>query len=227
MKGSIQFTPGEVSAYYAARVPYLKQRSGVEWRGACPIHCGKHHNFAVKSGTGRWRCYSQCGLGGDIIDLEIQLIGGNFRSALASVCSVIGRPNDWFPAMSSYECQIAGEKVRQDQADLALAYLWRSQSLLSLGAHLDSAKQALEDACDEAVDAAGESVGQLSDAVERLRGLSGESLLRVFREALKDDRLRATGAVREAIEDQQDAERVASLCVILLVAPSSVRRNAA
>ena len=47
MNGTIQFTPGEVSTYYAARVPHLKQRRAAEWRGACPIHHGKNDNFAV------------------------------------------------------------------------------------------------------------------------------------------------------------------------------------
>ena len=34
MNGTIQFTLGEVSTYYAARVPHLKQRRAAEWRGA-------------------------------------------------------------------------------------------------------------------------------------------------------------------------------------------------
>ena len=43
----IIFTPDEVSGYYAARVPQLRQRQAGEWRGACPIHYKKDDNFAV------------------------------------------------------------------------------------------------------------------------------------------------------------------------------------
>jgi hypothetical protein len=50
---TIAFTPGEVASYYAARVPYLKQRRAAEWRGACLIHHGKNDNFAVEPDTGR------------------------------------------------------------------------------------------------------------------------------------------------------------------------------
>ena len=38
---AITFTSGEVSTYYAARVPHLKQRRAAEWRGACPSPPGE------------------------------------------------------------------------------------------------------------------------------------------------------------------------------------------
>jgi hypothetical protein len=50
---AITFTSGEVSTYYAARVPGLKQRRAAEWRGACPIHHGKNENLAVEPDTKR------------------------------------------------------------------------------------------------------------------------------------------------------------------------------
>ena len=65
---AITFTSSEVSTYYAARVPHLKQRRAAQWRGACPIHHGKDENFAVKPDTGRWICHSTCGRKGDILD---------------------------------------------------------------------------------------------------------------------------------------------------------------
>ena len=77
---AITFTSGEVSTYYAARVPHLKQRRAAEWRGACPIHHGNDDNFAVEPATGRWCCHSTCGRGGDILDLEEALTGGDFPS---------------------------------------------------------------------------------------------------------------------------------------------------
>jgi len=44
---AIIFTPGEVSRYFAVRVPNLKQRGADELRGPCLIHKGKGDNFSV------------------------------------------------------------------------------------------------------------------------------------------------------------------------------------
>jgi DNA primase len=94
MVGSaVTFTAGEVSAYYTARVPRLKQRRAAEWRGVCPIHRGKDDNFAVEPATGRWFCHSTCGRGGDILELEAALIGGDFPTRKAEVFRLIGRAN--------------------------------------------------------------------------------------------------------------------------------------
>ncbi len=88
---AITFTPGEISTYYAARVPHLQQRRAAEWRGACPIHHGKDDNFAVDPATGRWFCHSTCGRGGDILDLEAALSGGDFPTRKAEVFRLVGR----------------------------------------------------------------------------------------------------------------------------------------
>jgi putative DNA primase/helicase len=89
--GPITFTLGEVSTYYAARVPHLKQRRAAEWRGACPIHHGKNDNFAVDPVTGRWFCHSTCGRGGDLLELEAALTGGGFPTRKAEVFRLVGR----------------------------------------------------------------------------------------------------------------------------------------
>jgi putative DNA primase/helicase len=88
---AITFTSGEVSTYYAARVPHLKQRRAAEWRGACPIHHGKHENFAVDPATGRWFCHSTCGRGGDLLELEAALNGRDFPTRKAEVFRLVGR----------------------------------------------------------------------------------------------------------------------------------------
>jgi putative DNA primase/helicase len=88
---AITFTPGEVSRYYAARVSRLNQRRAAEWRGACPIHDGKDDNFAVDPATGRWFCHSTCGRGGDILELEAALAGGDFPTRKAEVFRLVGR----------------------------------------------------------------------------------------------------------------------------------------
>ena len=88
----ITFTPSEVSSYYAVRVPHLKQRHAAQWRCACPIHKGDRDSFSVESDTGRWSCFSTCGRGGDVIELEEALTGADFKAAKAEVFKIIGRP---------------------------------------------------------------------------------------------------------------------------------------
>ena len=84
-------TPAEVSAYYAARVPYLPQR-GHQWRCPCPIHQGKNDNFTVEAETGKWYCHSKCDRGGSIYDLEMELSNSDFRTAANEVRRIVGRP---------------------------------------------------------------------------------------------------------------------------------------
>ena len=88
---NIDFTPGEVSRYYDVRVPELSQRSG-QFRGPCPVHQGQGENFSVEPDTGRWFCFSKCQRGGDIIALEMELTGADFKTAKAEVFQIVGRP---------------------------------------------------------------------------------------------------------------------------------------
>ncbi len=90
-KSAITFTSGEVSIYYAARVPHLKQRRATEWRGNCPIHDGKDDNFAVNTETGEAFCHSQCGRGWDMLAVEQALSGTDFKTAKAEVFRIVGR----------------------------------------------------------------------------------------------------------------------------------------
>ena len=91
MDSAITFNQDEVAHYYMVRLPHLKQRHGAEWRGACPIHKGDRDSFAVESDTGRWSCFSRCGRGGDVIELEKALTGADFKTAKAEVFNIVGR----------------------------------------------------------------------------------------------------------------------------------------
>lgn len=90
MRDDFAFTPAEIERYYAACVPGLKE-VGAEWRGRCPIHQGTGDNFAVEMDSGRWFCHSQCGRGGDILSLEMELSGTSFPQAKAEVIRMVGR----------------------------------------------------------------------------------------------------------------------------------------
>jgi uncharacterized protein (DUF927 family) len=89
---AITFTSGEVSLYYAARVPHLKQ-AGAELRGPCPVHQGKKNSFAVNPDSGQAFCHSQCGRGWDMIGLERELTGAGFAAAIDAVFQIVGKPS--------------------------------------------------------------------------------------------------------------------------------------
>ena len=85
------FSPAEVAAYYLIRLPNRELQGG-RWRRPCPIHKGVRNSFVVDPQTGDWFCHSQCGRGGDIYSLEMELTGLDFRAAAAEVDRIIGRP---------------------------------------------------------------------------------------------------------------------------------------
>jgi putative DNA primase/helicase len=88
---TITFTAGELSTYYASRLPNLKQVHSAEWRGPCPIHGGTRDSFAVQRLTGCWFCHSDCNRGGGIIELERALGNTDFRTARDEVFRIVGR----------------------------------------------------------------------------------------------------------------------------------------
>lgn len=88
---TITFTSGEVATYYASRVPKLKPERGGKCRGPCPVHHGTDDNFAVNAATGEAYCHSQCGRGWDILALEQELTGTDFKTAKAEVFRLVGR----------------------------------------------------------------------------------------------------------------------------------------
>jgi CHC2 zinc finger len=109
-----------VSAYYAARLPRLTQR-GREWRCPCPIHNGKNDNFSINAETGLWHCHSQCGRGGSVYDLEMDLGHLDFPAAANEVRHIVGRPAlrqvDWEPEMKwglpGYSHQYLRERIEK------------------------------------------------------------------------------------------------------------------
>jgi putative DNA primase/helicase len=84
------FSPAEVAAYYLVRLPN-RELQGDRWRVPCPIHNGNRNSFAVNPQTGDWFCHSQCGRGGDIYKLQMELTGCDFKTAAAEVDRIVGR----------------------------------------------------------------------------------------------------------------------------------------
>jgi putative DNA primase/helicase len=87
---SIEFSSREVAAFIQARIPHV-HRSGSEFRAPCPIHQGTRDSFAVNAKTGTWFCHSECDRGGDLLNLEMELSGVDFKTALDAVGNLMGR----------------------------------------------------------------------------------------------------------------------------------------
>jgi hypothetical protein len=87
----LELSPSEIEKYYATRVPDLRQTDGRVWRGPCPIHHGQRDSFAVKPKTGEWFCHSECGRGGGVIQLEMEMAGCDSETAKAEVFHIAGR----------------------------------------------------------------------------------------------------------------------------------------
>jgi hypothetical protein len=85
------FSPAEVAAYYLVRLPN-RELQGDRLQGPCPIHKGVRNSLAVNPQTGDWFCHSQCGRGGDIYSLEMELTGLDFKAAAEEVDRIVGRP---------------------------------------------------------------------------------------------------------------------------------------
>jgi putative DNA primase/helicase len=84
------FTPSEVSNYWADRLPGMPQR-GIEWRYHCELHGGTHDSFSVNRETGMWYCHSKCGRGGSMFDFEMLFSNSDFVVAANEVRRIVGR----------------------------------------------------------------------------------------------------------------------------------------
>lgn len=91
LNANTRFYPEEVSRYYSARLPHMRQTKHSHWRTQCPIHQGKKLSFSVNSSNGVWFCHSQCQRGDDIINLEMLLSEVDFITARNAVFDIIGR----------------------------------------------------------------------------------------------------------------------------------------
>lgn len=92
----------QIAQYYRTRVPKLKRHGSREWRGPCPIHKGKRDSFAVNQETGQWMCHSECGRGGDIVALEMELTGASRDDAIAAIEEISGPAKCKIEAEYSY-----------------------------------------------------------------------------------------------------------------------------
>jgi DNA primase len=74
---------------YVGRFVPLK-RAGRTWKACCPFHAEKTPSFVVNPDRQSWRCFGQCGVGGDVISFAMRQNGWSFAEALAELGKQVG-----------------------------------------------------------------------------------------------------------------------------------------
>lgn len=59
--------------------------SGKNIRFLCPFHSDHHPSFSINTELNRWKCWSQCGISGNSIDLYIRLHNVDFVTAVRAL----------------------------------------------------------------------------------------------------------------------------------------------
>jgi 5S rRNA maturation endonuclease (ribonuclease M5) len=147
-------TAPEVSTYYHCRYPDLRQ-AGKEWRGLCRVHGGKNPNFVVKPDSGEWYCHSKCGRGGSVVDLEMALSGTDFKTAVAEIEQLVGRPQkvkskivatydyvDEAGKLLSQAVRFEPKDFRQRRPDGRGGWIWKTKGTRRVLYHLPQLKDA-------------------------------------------------------------------------------------
>jgi DNA primase len=209
----LSLAPSEVAAYYSAHIPQLKQTRTREWRGACPIHQGRALNFAVNPTSGFYFCFSQCGAGGSIYDLDLALYGGTFPAARDRVFHTIGRPVEKLTKQQKKEW---AEKRRLDQEDEVWAECWHRGSLLSLEWQLELNKRGLFETEGEDLEKLAKAVRRDTRRETRLQSLSRAELLSLYRQESTADPAMASLMIRLGEDDLGDIRLEAATCVRML-----------
>jgi DNA primase catalytic core len=74
---------------YVGRFVPLK-RAGRTWKACCPFHAEKTPSFVVNPDRQSWRCFGQCGVGGDVISFAMKQHNWSFAEALAELGKQVG-----------------------------------------------------------------------------------------------------------------------------------------
>jgi DNA primase len=84
------------------------RRAGKNYSGLCPFHNEKTPSFIVSPDKGSWRCFGQCGEGGDAISFVMKKEGWDFAEALKYLAGRAG------VELTPFTPQQAGQKEEHD-----------------------------------------------------------------------------------------------------------------
>ncbi|MBV7328385.1 DNA primase [Chloroflexi bacterium TSY] len=65
-------------------------KAGRSYKANCPFHDERTPSFIVFPDTGTWRCFGQCGIGGDVFSFLMQKENLDFRDALQTLATEAG-----------------------------------------------------------------------------------------------------------------------------------------
>ena len=124
------FTVAEIRRYYSTRIPNLKTSSTGKIRLACPLHGGKNHSFLLDLNTGHWHCFSDCGRGGSVFDFEMTLTGADFKTAMAAVYAIVGRPMSERARMTREQWRAAQQTIERTERERNEAAYFAAAALI-------------------------------------------------------------------------------------------------
>lgn len=126
-------------AEYVGRTVAL-QRSGRNFKGLCPFHNEKTPSFYVFPDKGTWRCFGQCGEGGDLFSFVLKRDSVDFRTALQELAREAGVTlstdsgkrrgrADHLNSVISAAVDFFEQRFRDDAASEAREYVLRTRGI--------------------------------------------------------------------------------------------------
>lgn len=87
------------------------KKSGRNYKALCPFHNEKTPSFVVFPDTQTWRCFGQCGEGGDLFNFMMKKEGCDFREALQVLAKEAGVDLSSYRAAASPEQEAAQARL--------------------------------------------------------------------------------------------------------------------
>lgn len=178
---------------------------------SCPW--GRNNNFVVDVETGLCYCFSKCNRGWDLVGLDQELFGGDFKAARRRVFAAVGRQRD---EPSATDLAQIAERRSIDFLDEPMAVCWRRGLLQFIERQLAEDKGFLWSQDEGERGAAEYWVRHHSELQRKLLGLNRSDLLTEFRAKRGEQPEAAAHWVRAGAEDLEDCRMVCVAIVRLI-----------
>jgi hypothetical protein len=200
---------------HALRAGFRKYGRG--W--LCGFHEDRNPSASIRRGY--IRCFT-CGAHWNVIDLEMEVSGCNFVTALRSLADEYHIPWPSRQLSRAEQDELTAQRQR-DTADLESAELWRVALLPCIDGWLRDLKVALVAALgrgDDDLEVLGKRINSLTNLEAFLKHASRAELLKAFRNSRASTPALVAGLVAEGRADDQDARKATTVVIRLLEAAS-------